>query len=454
LAPPTLPRLDTVSLDYRVFAFALGASLLTVLLFGLVPALHATRTNLAESLKSGLRAAGGTERARLRKLLVTAEIALSLVLLVGAGLMIRSFLLLQQVRPGFNPESLLTFQIALPFSKYGTPQEVSQFFRQLTENVEALPGVEAVGGSFPLPMSGRFWTNDYAYDEETEQNWGGLESDNHVVLPGYFRSLGARVLAGRTFTWADEAENAKVIVIDDKLARKAWPGENPIGKRLTVLFPNNAHEPLEVIGVVAHIRQSHPGADGREQTYLLPAHWPLWGLPLTVRASLPPGEALRGVKREVRALDPELAVFQVRTMRGYVSEVTAGNRFAMFLMGLFAVLAAALAAIGLYGTIAYSVAQRSHEIGIRMALGASPRQVFRLVVGQGVRLTAVGIVLGVAASFLLTRFLSSLLYGVNPMDWPTYAGITVLLVLIALLACYLPARRATRVQPMVALRYE
>jgi len=397
---------------------------------------------------------GRAENARLRRLLVTTEIALSLVLLVGAGLMIRSFVALQQVRPGFEPDRLLTFGITLPNERYGTQEQLSRFLERLARKVEALPGVEAFGGSFPLPMSGRFWTNTYAPEAEADRTWGALESDNHTVLPGFFRAIGARVLRGRTFSWADNSESRKVIVIDDKLARKNWPDADPIGQHVRVLLPNDARDTLEVIGVVEHLRQDHPGLEGREQTYMLPVHWPQWMLSLTLRTGLSPDSALAAVTHEVQELDPDLAIYQPRSMRAYLGEVVGGSRFAMLLMAVFASLAALLAAVGLYGTIAYTVTQRRHEIAIRMALGADPSQLLREVVGQGMQLAGLGIVVGVLASLGLTRVLVSLLYEVRPFDLPTYAAITLLLALLVWLACYVPARRAARIEPMIVLRYE
>jgi len=454
LAPGDLPRFDAVDLDGRVFLFTLGASLLTVVVFGLVPALHTARVDLHEALKSGTRLAGGERRARVRRLLVAGEIALSLVLLVGAGLMIRSFAALQAARPGFDADQLVTFQLALPGVRYPNPPEQARFFEELSARMRAQPGVLAFSASFPLPMSGRFWTNEYAFDARTEESWGTVESDNHVVLPGYFQALGARLLQGREPTWADVKEGRKVVVIDDRLAARAFPGENPVGRSLKVRVAARDRDDVEVIGVVEHVRQDHPGRDAREQTYTTLALWPFNGLYFVVRSPLPAARVAEIARAAVHAIDPELALYDVRTLRGYMAQVTAGQRFAMQLLGVFAFLAAALAAIGLYGTIAYTVTQRNREFGIRMALGAGPRELLGLVVRQGLGLAALGIAVGIAAALALSRVLSYLLYGVSPGDPATYAAIVLGVGVLALVASYVPALRAARVQPTSVLRSE
>jgi putative ABC transport system permease protein len=454
IAPADLPRFDAVDLDTRVLLFTLAASLSTVVVFALLPALHSSRVDLHEALKSGTRLAGGERRARMRRLLVAGEVALSLVLLVGAGLMVRSFARLEAVRPGFDASDLMTFQLALPNLRYPNPPDQSRFFETLGEQVRAQPGIQAFSASFPLPMSGRFWTNEYAFDARTEENWGTVESDNHVVLPGYFNAIGARLLEGRELTWADVKEGRKVVVVDDLLARKAFPGVSPIGRHLKVRTAAEEQDSAEIVGVVEHVRQDHPGRDGREQTYVTLGLWPFNALYFVVRSALPPERVTEIVRSEVGRIDPELALYDVRTLRGYMAQVTAGQRFAMQLLGVFAGLAAALAAIGLYGTIAYTVSQRDREFGIRLALGAGPRELVRLVVRQGVSLAALGIVIGIAAALALSRVLSHLLYGVSPADPLTYGAIVLGVAALALVASYVPAARAARVQPARVLRSE
>ncbi len=452
LAPADLPRFDAVSLDGRVLLFTLGASLLTVVVFALAPALTTSRVDLNETLKSGARLVGGERRARLRRLLVAGEIALSLVLLVGAGLLVRSFSALQATRPGFQAEGLVTFQLALPQVRYPNPPEQARFFEELSARMQAQPGIEGFGASFPLPMSGRFWTNEYAYDARTEEKWGVVESDNHVVLPGYFHTMGARLLKGRDLSWEDVKQGRKVVVIDDRLAEKAFPGQEPVGRYLQVRTAAQDRDRVEVVGVVEHVRQDHPGRDGREQTYVTLAQWPFSAFYFAVRSPLPDARVVEIARSEVRRIDPELALYDVRTLRGYIAQVTAGQRFAMQLLGLFAALAALLAAVGLYGTIAYTVSQRDREFGIRMALGAGPRDLLGLVVRQGLSLAALGIGIGIVAALALSRVLSSLLFGVSTADPLTYGAIVLAVAALALLASYVPARRASRLHPARVLR--
>jgi putative ABC transport system permease protein len=454
LAPADLPRFDAVGLDGRVLLFTLGASLLTVVAFALVPALQTSRVDLHDTLKSGARLAGGERRARLRRLLVAGEIALSLVLLVGAGLMIRSVTALRAARPGFEADRLVTFQLALPEVRYPNPPDQARFFEELSGRMQAQPGIEAFSASFPLPMSGRFWTNEYSFDARTEAQWGVVESDNHVVLPGYFRALGARLLRGRELTWEDVKEGRKVVVVDDRLADKAFPGQDPIGRHLKVRTAAQERDTVEIVGVVEHIRQDHPGRDGREQTYVTLAQWSFNSLYFAVRSPLASPRVAEIARDVVRGIDPELALYDVVPLRGYVAQVTAGQRFAMQLLGIFAALATALAAVGLYGTIAYTVSQRDREFGIRMALGAGPRDLLRLVVRQGLSLAALGIGIGLAAALALSRVLSSLLYGVSTADPLTYGAIVLAVGALALLASFVPALRASRLHPARVLRSE
>lgn len=453
-APSDLPRMDQVGLNGRVLLFSIGVTALTALLCGLAPALQISRPDLNESLKEGGRAGASALPNRLRSALVVAEVALSLVLLTGAGLMIRSVLALQRIDPGFRPEGVTTFHLSLPFAKYQDMEATGRFHRQLHERLAGRPGIEAVGTVFPFPLSGRFWTAEFAWDAETERTWGSIACDQHVVSPGYFDAAGTRLLAGRTFTWDDYAPDRRIVVIDEKMARRAFPGENPLGRRIKLAVGNGEREWLEVIGVVAHVRQEHPGSESREQLYILPPLQPLWDAPTAVRSALAPEALMDIVRAEVSALDADLPVYRVRPMTDYVGDVMARDRFAVIMMGLFAGLAVVLTTVGLYGVIAQMVGQRSHEIGIRMALGAGRREILSMVVGRGMMLAALGIVIGVAGALAMTRFLRSLLHDVAPTDPATYAMVCVLVAGVALTATLVPARRAMRVEPIAALRYE
>lgn len=454
LAPASIPRLQDVAVDSTVLWFTLGVSVLVVLLVGLAPALTASRTQPSEVLKEAGRAASGPVRRRVRGVLVVSEIAFCMVLLVGAGLMIRSFLRLRRVDPGFRTARALSINLSLPPVRYPSPEKVFGFFQRLSERVRALPGVEDIGGVFPLPLSGRFWTAEYAFNAESDQKWGVHSADQHSITPGYFEALGARLHAGRSFTWDDLAENRTVVVVDDKLAAIAWPDDYAIGKKLKVLLPGNKREWAKVVGVVQHIRQDHPGTEGREQIYLPLNLWPQWTLPLVIRSSMDPVLLLKAVEEGIHELDKDLPVYRVRTMDEYLADSTVNNRFTMVLMGLFAGLALLLASVGLYSVVAFSAAQRTHEIGVRMALGARGTQIFRLVVTEGVVLTGLGIAIGLAGSLALTRVLGSLLYGISASDFGTIGGVALLLSAVSLAACQAPAQRAIRIAPMAALRYE
>ena len=449
--PVNLPRIEDIGVNGTVLAFTMAAALLTGLLFGIVPALQAARLSLVETLKEGGRgtgAQGARSPHRLRSVLVVSQVALSLVLLIGAGLMIRTFTRLAEVDPGFRSENLLTFHVPLSFGEYSTPESRWGFYRELTDRVDALPGVKAAGAVSLLPLSGRLFTSNYAYDPETERNWGTLPADYRVIVPGYFEAMGTKLVAGRLFSGTDRQVERSIVVVDETLARRAWPDRDPIHQKVKVDFlGQNSPEWAEVIGVVQHIRNDDIREDGLAQIY-----FPLWAQPnsdmkLAVRASGDPTSLIPVIRREVKAMDSGRPVHTFRMMDEYVSDAMAGTSFAMTLLGLFATIALALAAIGLYGVVSYTVSQRTSEIGIRMALGAHRRDIFRMVLGHGLTFVLVGIVLGLMGAFALTRLLSSQLYGVGATDPSTFAATSAILVAVALFACYLPSRRATRVRP-------
>src|SRR5215207_5627965 len=456
LAPADTPRLSEASADWRVLLFAAGASVLTGVAFGLAPALQASRYDLNESLKEGGRGASGG-RSRARSALVVAEVALSLLLLAGAGLLVKSFARLQAVDPGFDAEGVLTMRVSLPGARYKEPARKAEFYAALMERVQALPGVESASATLSLPLGGSNYSVGRGFIREGRPETPE-EADNAayaVVTPDYFRALRIPLRAGRVFDERDDMESAKVVVINEAFARKAFAGEDALGQRIQIW--RDEKFPREIVGVVGDTKpQALDAADPALQMYVPHRQDGTWGgLSLVLRARGAEADPLvRGVREEVRALDRELPVYDVKTMGKVVADSTAYRRVAMFLMAGFACAALLLAGVGLYGVVSYTVAQRTHEIGVRLALGARGRDILGLVVRQGMLLTLAGLGLGLACAFALTRLIAGLLYGVSAADPAVYVVVSLLLAAVALLACLVPARRATKVDPMVALRYE
>jgi putative ABC transport system permease protein len=458
LSPADIPRVEQVGLDARVVVFTLLVSALTGIAFGLVPALQASKTELTGALKEGGRGTTeGLRRNRMRSLLVITEVALSLVLLIGAGLLIRSFVRLMQTDPGFDPSRVVALDIPLDRQRYATPEKQAAFFDQLVERVRQLPGVEAAGLVNNLPLS-------HSVDELTFNIAGrapfqpGAEAEAHdtVVSPGYFEALKIPLREGRMFSRQDGANAPRVTLISQALARKYFEGQNPVGHQLVVDYDTQpAHVTYEIVGVVGDARRTSLETAAEPEFYVLYEQSPQRRMNLVARTSAPDAAsttaALRGAVAE---LDRVQTVWQTRTLDQLVSASVAGRRFNMTLLGVFAFVALALAALGIYGVMAYSVTRRTHEVGVRMALGAQRGDVLRMIVGQGMTLALVGVAAGLAAALALTRVLAGLLYGVTATDPLTYAGLALLLAAIAFVSCYLPARRATKVDPMVALRYE
>jgi putative ABC transport system permease protein len=459
-APEGVPRLADARIDLRVLGFTLGVAVLTGLVFGLAPALQASKTDLNESLKETERGSTG-RRQGLRGVLVVSEVALALVLLIGAGLMVKSLWQLQRIDTGFDPHHVLALQLSLKGDR-ADPQKVENFIAQVEGRVKNLPGVESVAFTNGLPFAGAA--------EQSFQIVGRPNPDNdttpysavrYTTSPDYLQALGINLLRGRYFAAQDRPDSPPVIVIDETLARKYFPDQDPLGQRLQVGQPGTP--PYEIVGVVGHVK--HYGLDGEvpveAQFYFPFAQVPAEkmsvianGISVVVRTRSEPQKLAASVRGQILAVEPNQPVYNVRAMEELVAESIASRRFSMFLLLVFALVALVLAAVGLYGVMAYSVTQRTHEIGIRMALGAQAADVLRMILGQGLLLIIFGIAMGLAVAFALTRVLASLLYGVSATDPLTFAAISLLLITVALLACYIPARRATKVDPMIALRYE
>jgi putative ABC transport system permease protein len=455
VSPPNTPRFDEIKPDARVFIFTLGLTVLTGIIFGLVPALQASRTDLSGGLKEGGRTgSGGSHHKRLRSLMMVSEIALSFMLLVGAGLLIKSFMRLRDVSPGFTPENVLTMRISMPSAKYPEGEPRVQVLRQTLEKLKTLPGVQSTGAVLSLPLGGDTFNVGRSYiregrpaTPEESVNAGYL-----VATPDYLRALQIPLVAGRTFSDQDTEQTTKVLIVNETMARQLWPGESPLGKRITIW--RDEKFPREIVGVVGDTKQSLDTEAGR-QMYVPYAQDSGWnGMSLVIRTSADPLNTVAAARNEIRSLDKGIPVFNLKTMNDVLATSVAPQRMSMLLLTAFAAVALLLAMIGIYGVTAYYVTQRTQEIGIRIALGAQVGDVMKLVLKNGMALAAIGVALGLAGAFALTRLMSSLLFAVKPTDTATFVIVSVCLLVTALLASYLPARRATKVDPLVALRYE
>jgi predicted permease len=460
--PENIPRLDEVGVDARVLLFTFMVSLLTGIVFGLVPALRASRVDLNDVLKEGSRSltgggggAFGLSHHRLRKLLVIAEVALSLVLLIGAGLLMRSYRQIVNAHPGYNPRNVLSLRLALPASKYPKPDAIAAYFRQVNERIKQLPGVEAVGVTYSLPMS----TVAFAWEPIVIEGYAppgstqtSIISNTRIVSPDYFRVMEIPLLKGRYFTEQDRTGAPEVVIVDETLAARFWPNQNPLGKRLQQRGKPDSWR--MVVGVINSARQYSTEKEPPITVYYPHEQYVARNMYLLVRTVSDPAAMTGAVTREIQAADPDLPVFDLNTMEQRLYDSLARQRFSMTLLGIFAGVALILAVIGIYGVMTYWVNQRVHEIGIRLALGAQPANILRLVIGQALALVALGIATGLACAFALTRVMSSLLFGISATDGLTFFALSLLLAGIALLSSYLPARRAAKVDPMIALRYE
>ena len=453
IAPPSLPRVDLVRIDLRVLGFTALAALASAVLFGLVPALRASRPDAAAALRSAGRTAALAGGRALRNTVVVAEMTLNFVLLVGAGLMIRSFVALNRVDPGFDPAGALTF-VVQPTGR-NNPDQRAALERDLHDRLAALPGVTAVSAATPLPLSGVQANARWGTEEAAADPAKFRQADTHIVLPGYFATMHTRLLEGRVFTDADNAPDRTVVIVDQLLARQAFPGRSAVGQRLLVRARGDQPEWLDVIGVVQHERHqslAQPGPVGMFLTDGYAGH----GVANTwiLRTSGDPARLAAAARRAVHEVAPSAVVAQLQPYAALVDDATAPTRFALLLIGVFGAIAALLAAVGLYGVLSTAVRQRTAEIGIRMTFGAQRANIFQLILGYGLRLSSLGIVCGLAGAFFLTPVLRSLLVGVTPTDPVTYAGIALFFSAVATVACAAPARRAAGLDPNAALREE
>jgi len=451
LALGQIPRAESIEVDSSVLAFTILVSVATGLVFGLAPALQASRTDLNSTLKDGARGTTGAGGQRLRGALVISEVALSLLLLVGAGLMIKSFWRLQQVDPGFNPENLLSVEVTLPDNKYSESQQRTAFFQQTLEKVSSLPGVRSAAVINSPPLSGRRNIDIFPIEGHPEPK--GISdaplADFRLISPDYFGMMAIPMLQGRSFTEGDSLQSPKVTIVSQAFATNFGDGENLIGKRLKI--GDDWHT---VIGVVSDIRQSGLEEKAAPHVYVSYRQIGPTRAGLLVRTTTDPLSLVSAVRAQVQSVDNSQPIYNVNTMNAMIAAAVAPRRLNLVLLGGFAALALVLAAVGIYGVMANLVTQRTGEIGLRMALGAQRSDVLRLVIGRGLRLTLVGTAIGLGVSFAMLRLVRSLLYDVSATDPFTFVAITALLLLVALVACYLPARRATRVDPLVALRSE
>ena len=465
LDPGNIPRLDQIALEPRVLLFTFVLSLATAVIFGLAPALHATKSDLHSVLKATGRTSSHT-RARLGQVLIVTEVALAMLLLIGAGLLIRSFWRLERVNTGLNTDHVLTMRLSLPASAYQKSQQIVAFYNRLLDEVKALPGVQAAAVTDALPLSGNNDDTMMQIDGVPFDTSGlAMSTDYRVVTPDYFRVMGVRLESGRLFSDADQEGAPLVALVNESLANSHWPHQNPVGKRVRLLDapPEKATTAyMTIVGVVADAKNRALTAETRQEMYVpMLQHGASIsnlglrrGVNLALRTSVDPPGLTNTVREKVWSLDRNVPIANVQTMDQLVQSAVVQPRFNLILLGIFAFVALALGAIGIYGVISFSVGQRTHEIGIRMALGARAIDILRLVIRHGLTLALIGVAIGLGGAFALTRLMTSLLFGVTPTDAATFITVPIVLSAVALIACYVPARRATKVDPLVALRYE
>jgi putative ABC transport system permease protein len=462
LSPGNLPRMENVSIDARALLFTAAVTLLAATAFGLAPALRVVGRNLADGLRERGSDGGGVRGNKLRTGLVIVEVALSLILLIGAGLMVRSFAAIQKVETGFDVRNVVTFNAPLQFLKYLTMQSRANFVNQLGARLAQIPGVESVGAVAPLPLAGgeQYSVGSYGRIGDPDDVYQAQKADYKSVLPGYFETMKIRLVSGRTLVTLDNEVDAQdVAVIDEKLAQRVFGNEDPVGSQLVIDYFDEqtfsmGRKPVQIVGVVANVRSASLTAEGRETIYVPYVLNSFLPLTYVVRTATDPASLVAQVRSAVTAMDPDVPVAGVATLESYVTNAMAQTRFMLALISTFAVLALVLASLGLYGVISYSARQRTREIGVRVAFGASNRDVLRLILGQGMVLAGVGILLGLTGSVAVTRVVKSFLVGVGAMDPLTFAGVPLVLLAVAGVASFIPARRASIIHPVEALRDE
>ena len=472
VSPNAIPRSREIGLDWTVLAFTVGISFMTGILFGLIPAIQAGDVDVHETLKESGRGTSG--RQWLRSSLVVVEVATTLVLLIGAGLMIRSFYLLQKVNPGFSHEHLTSFSVSLPQKKYATEETRASFYNRLLDNIRGLPGVETAAAASGLPLGNNGWQTSFVVDGQPPPPREQVPlMEACLVTPDYFRAMNIPLLRGRVFSDSDDRshlagrdlskidENRRPtvalnsIVIDEEFAKRHWPNEEAVGKRIRLGGLDPDAQVLEVIGVVGRVKMESLNQNSdRVQGYFPFNQVPQGGMTVVIKGASDPNQLISSVRGAVKEIDPDQPIYNPRTMDEIRAESVAPERLNLTLLSLFAGIALVLAIVGIYGVMSYSVTQRTHEIGIRMAIGARPFDVFKMILGDGMKLALIGVVLGLAGAFALTRLMATMLFGVEPTDATTFGAISILLITVALLACYLPGRRATKVEPTISLRYE
>jgi putative ABC transport system permease protein len=451
-----VPRSAEIGIDGRVLGFTLLVSLVTGVVFGLVPALHSSKTDLTESLKEGGRGSTeGSRRNTMRGALVIIEVAIAVVLLAGAGLLIQSLLRLQHVNPGFNPKNVLSFSLGLPEVKYSTQKQID-FFNEIVARIESLPGVQTASAVLPLPLGSDRIRITFETEGRSIPRSELPASEYRAVALNYFRTMGIPLLKGRDFDERDTRKATPVIVVNEDFAQRYFPGEDSIGKHIKPGMSNGEDKPAwrEIVGIVGSVHHLSLSSEPTPEYYVPHTQMPFDSMTIVARTEGDPRALISAVQREVRALDSELPVYNIKTLEEYVAASVAQPRFNTVLLAIFAGIALVLTAVGLFGVMSYTVRQRTHEIGIRMALGAAETDVLKMVVRQGMTLAGIGMAAGLAGAYFLTRLMTSMLFGIGATDPLTFVAISVVLAIVALGACFVPARRATRVDPMVALRYE